>query len=243
MREVLHRVWNSAEGRRGLRALWHVLLGIALLALVAFLEHKGNGWRHAAMRGDSDARRLRAIVAQTLHHHDAPSLLEHAMTGFGAALLGAMVLQGFYVRLVLENGQPVKHLGHVGWGAVLIGAAFVGASVGSVMYPHTGVMVGVFVTAATLVPFAMPNRWRRLAWKAPQWIIGWAGGGFWFAGEIAWKIYHAPVTRDPPEIVAAQLVAGLVALVATSWAVGKLTRSSRSLSPVPSGGLRRAHDT
>ncbi|HEM7880096.1 TPA: hypothetical protein U2L31_006546 [Burkholderia contaminans] len=231
----LRRWLATADGRRSLRAVWHVLLAIAFFALVAVLEHKGNAWRHAAMQGDLEARRTRAMVAKGLGHSDALSVLEHAMTGFGAALLGVVVLQLLYVKLVAENGRPAEPLGRAGWVGALMVAGTVGGGAGKVMYPNTEVMVGALVAAVVLALFALPNVWRRLAWDAPQWIIGVAGGVMWVAGDVAWKIHHAPVTRDPPAVVTAHLVGGLILLVVTSWAVGKLTRRTQWLSPAPMG--------
>ncbi|WP_084910952.1 hypothetical protein [Burkholderia ubonensis] len=231
------RQWlATAEGRRCLRAVWHILVAIAFFAVVAVLEHKGNGWRHAALLGDPEARRMRAKVVKALGHDDALSVLEHAMTGFGAALLGIVVLQLFYVKLVTENGRPIEPLGRAGWVAALMVAGTVGFGAGKVMYPGTEPMVGALVAIAVLAVFAFPRQWRRLAEHAPQWIIGLAGGVMWVAGDVAWKIYHAPVTQDPPEIVAAHLIGGFVTLVVTSWAVGKLMRRTRWLSPAPTRG-------
>ncbi|KUZ97528.1 hypothetical protein WI40_14725 [Burkholderia ubonensis] len=232
----LRRWLATSEGRRCGRALWHILVAIAIFAVVAVLENKGNGLRHAAMLGDPEARRLRAKVVKALGHGDALSVLEHAMTGFGAALLGIVVLQLFYVKLVTENGRPIEPLGRAGWVGALMVAGTVGFGAGKVMYPGTEVLVGALVAIVVLAVFAFPHQWRHLAEYAPQWIIGLAGGVMWVAGDVAWKIHHAPVTHDPPEIVAAHLMGGVVTLVVTSWALGKLIRRTRWLSPTPTRG-------
>ncbi|MDF3084381.1 hypothetical protein [Burkholderia sola] len=191
-------------------------------------------WRTAAQHGDPVARAGREWVRALVGHRDALSVLEHAMTGFGAAVLGVVALQLYYAQLAVETRR--RTVGPLGRAIALLVAGTVGIGMAQLSHTGTQIMIGVFMAGAVWVTFIFRDLWRRLAWEAPRWNIGWVGGVVWVFDDVAWKIYHASATRDPPAIVVAQLVAGLMLLVVTSWAVGRLTQRIRWLQPIPTEG-------
>ncbi|WP_175907390.1 MULTISPECIES: hypothetical protein [Burkholderia] len=225
---------TAVDGRRYWRAGWHILLAGALFALIDVLEGRGIAWRTAAQHGDPVARAGREWVRTFVGHRDALSVLEHAMTGFGAALLGVVALQLYYAQLAVETRR--RTVGPLGRAIALLVAGTLGIGMGQVSHTGTQIRIGVFMAGAVWVTFVFRDLWRQLACDAPQWNIGWVGGVVWVFDDVAWKMYHASVTRDPPAIVVAQLAAGLVLLVLTCWAVGWLTRRIRWLHPIPNGG-------
>lgn len=232
----LRRRLAASDARGWPRAGWHVLLAIAIFMFIATLEDRGMAWRRAAQHGDPEARHLRRVVAQALHHVDALSVLEHAMTGFGTAVIGVVALQLYYAKLALEVSHEPQPVGPFGRAVALLVAGAVGVGMGNVSYAGTRIMVGVIVASAVWGTFVFRDAWCRLAWSDPQWNIGWVGGVMWVVVDVVWKIYHAAVTRDSWVIVTAQLVAGFVLLVVTAWAAGRLMRRMGGLRPIAMGG-------
>lgn len=165
---------TAVDGRRYWRAGWHILLAGALFALIDVLEGRGIAWRTAAQHGDPVARAGREWVRTFVGHRDALSVLEHAMTGFGAALLGVVALQLYYAQLAVETRR--RTVGPLGRAIALLVAGTLGIGMGQVSHTGTQIRIGVFMAGAVWVTFVFRDLWRQLACDAPQWNIGWVGG-------------------------------------------------------------------
>lgn len=71
----------------------HLLLSALLATATSWLYDAAMGGRRAAKLGDPAAR---AAVRAFFRHPGAISVLEHALSGVGYALVGAALLQLFY---------------------------------------------------------------------------------------------------------------------------------------------------
>jgi hypothetical protein len=99
---------NSPDWLHARRVLRHLLLAVASLTAAGLLFQWGEDGRRAATQGDLDVRAMRAAVRAFFHWHDAVSVLEHALSGLGMALVGATILQLFYASDPGPNSVPVS---------------------------------------------------------------------------------------------------------------------------------------
>lgn len=75
----------------------HSSMAATAMGVAEGLHQWADGLRGAALRGDVRVRAAREAIRMALHRRDSVSALEHALGGFGMALVGFAALQLFYV--------------------------------------------------------------------------------------------------------------------------------------------------
>ncbi|KVM88356.1 hypothetical protein [Burkholderia stagnalis] len=231
------RRWRSIERwPEQLRVFYHAILGGLFIVLASTFERAGSAWRAAAQHGDPAARAGREWVRALVGHRDALSALEHAATGAGCALVGFGFLQVGYAVIVSGRDRPVEPFAAWQWAVFALVAAGLSYGVGSVMYPGTGIPMGVIVAVSVLAPLMWRQQVGRAALVAPQWIVAAVGVPFWLFLDVMWKLYHAPRVHEVPAIVALHLGLGAAGLVIASSVLGRIARRTAWLHPMPIRG-------
>ncbi|MEX4004161.1 hypothetical protein AB4Y38_35355 [Paraburkholderia sp. EG285A] len=217
------------------RALRHLLFALPPMVLAGALYKWSMDGRRAATLGDPTARALRAAVRAFFHWRDAMSVLEHALSGLGMALVGTAILQVFYAAMAPLYDDNVATPPRLRWTLTLGMGAGVAALVWYVGYPGTGGATALVALAAVAALCGRPGQARRLALGVPQGFIGLTGGLLWLGLELTWKVYQWPTTHDTAATMLVQLAASGTGLVASSLAIGATVRRFAWLRPSPVG--------
>lgn len=216
-RSILRRgsIPNWSRKRRALR---HLALCVPPLWLSLTLYAQGMVERHAAERGDPAVLAARAAVRAFFHHRDATSVLEHAVTGLGYALVGLSVLQVYYFIDEWPGATDVpvplwlRVLGSIGVGAPIAAIAW------TVAYPGHGPYAALIAIVAVCAVLNCERKVRWLARATPGRFIALAGGLMWANFDLAWKVYRWAATHDSAGVVLTHLVASLTGLIVCSAA-------------------------
>lgn len=229
-RSILNRV-SIPNWPRKRRALRHLMLSLLPGFLSLDLYSRGMAERHAAERGDPAVLAARAAVRAFFHHRDATSVLEHAVTGLGLALIGLAILQIYYFVDEWPGAKDVK----VSLWARVVGSIVAGGPIATiawtVAYPGYRPYAAL---VAMLAVCAVLNGERHVRWIAretPSRFVGLAGGLIWMNFDLAWKLYQWPTTHDPAGVVLIHLLASIGGLVVCGAAFGALLRRFDWLQP------------
>lgn len=222
-RSILHRT-TIPDWPRKRRALRHLALCVPPLWLSLALYSYGMAERHAAEHGDHAVLAARAAVRAFFHHRDATSVLEHAVTGVGYALVGLFVLQIYYFIDEWPGATDVpvalwlRVLGSIGVSGPIAATAW------TVAYPGHGPYAALVAMVAVCAVLNCERHVRWLARATPGRFIGLAGGLMWANFDLAWKVYRWSATHDSANVVLTQLVASLVSLIVCSAVISGLLR-------------------
>ena len=187
--------------------------------------------RRAAEHGDPAVLAARAAVRAFFHHRDATSILEHAVTGIGLALIGLVVLQIYYFvdEWPSANDVPVQLWARV-VGSIVVGGP-IAAIAWAVAYPGYRPYAALVAMLAVCAVLNCERKVRWLARETPGRFVGLAGGLMWMNFDLTWKIYQWPTTRDSAGVILTHLLASIVGLVVCSAASGALLRRFDWLGP------------
>jgi hypothetical protein len=213
------------------RALRHLALSLPPLGLAAALYSQGLAERRAARHGEPTVLAARAAIRTFFHHRDAVSVLEHAVSGLGFALIGLFAVQTYYWIDAFPSAEeaPVP-LWFRALGTLAVGGLFA-ALAWTVTYPGIRPYAALVALCAVSAILNCDGLSRRLARMRPGWFIGLVGGLVWANFDLAWKVYQWPTTQDPASAVLAHLVGSLGALIAFSALFGAVLRRFDSLRP------------
>ncbi|KUZ80140.1 hypothetical protein WI37_08415 [Burkholderia ubonensis] len=162
---------------------------------------------------------------------DAVSVLEHALSGVGYALVGAVLLQFFYFVYWPQTPQAVETPRRLRWICIVLAAAAAVALVLRFAYLGTGTAMALLTATAVAALLEHHTRVARIARTAPQWFIGIAGTAVWCNFDLAWKVSEWPTTRDSLGVVLAHLLASSGVLLICSAGAGALLRRCAWLRP------------
>ncbi|KVD05535.1 hypothetical protein WI77_27050 [Burkholderia ubonensis] len=207
------------------------MLSALFFTVTAQLYDAAMGARHAAKQGDLAARAARAAVRGFFHHRDAVSVLEHALSGVGFALVGVGLLQFFYFVYWPHAPQAIETPRWLRWICIVLAAATAVALVLRVAYLGTGTAMALLTALAVTALLEHHARVARVARTAPQWCIGLAGAAVWCNFDLAWKVSEWPTTHDSLGVVLAHLLASSVVLIMCSAVAGALIRRCAWLRP------------
>ncbi|CAG9243163.1 Putative membrane protein [Burkholderia diffusa] len=232
LNQPIHRPRASADGRTVLQLMRHLVLCGLSIALASVLNRWAQHARNAAQRGDPAVRAARAAVRSLLHHRDAVSFLEHALSGVGMACAGVAALQFYYfVDQLVRAGD----LDPRSWRWRALPHAFVAAGIGALAslhaYGRTGSAAVVVAGLVVGVLLVWPDAVRRGALTTPAWFIGIVSALVWLQFDVAWKISAWPTTHDTAGVVFAHLLASGATLVGCSAAAGLVVRRVAWLRP------------
>lgn len=228
----LRRRLATVPWRRHGRAARHLMLGFGLFTLGWWLFEWGNHERAAARAGDPQVIAARHAIRVALHAADAVSLLEHALSGIGMAVVGVGILQVYYFIW-----QPVRAGASLGprWARALLATlACAGAAAFAwrLTYGHTGWLVVPPGLLAIAWALARPDQLAHVAIDRPGAFIALAGGLVWLNFDLGWKVQQWPATHDTLGIVCAHLLASGATLVVCGLMTGALIRRCAALRPV-----------
>ncbi|CAI8920548.1 MULTISPECIES: hypothetical protein [Burkholderia] len=209
----------------------HLMLSALLFTVTSQLYDAAMGARRAAKLGDPVTRATRAAVRAFFHHSDAVSVLEHALSGVGYALVGAALLQFFYFVYWPLTPQAVETPRWLRWVWIFAAAATAVALILRVAYVGTGAAMAVLTALGVAAMLVRHARVARVAHSAPQWFIGIAGAAVWCNFDLAWKVSEWPTTHDTFGVVLAHLLASATTLMVCSVASGAAVRRCAWLQP------------
>lgn len=231
MTTIRHRVVRCTACR------WrHLMLSALLATATSWLYDAAMGGRRAAKLGDPAARATRAAVRAFFRHPDAVSVLEHALSVVGYALVGAALLQLFYFAYWPQMPQAIEMPRWLRWIGIVAAAAAAIALTPRVAYVGTGTAMALLTALGVAALLEHHARVARVACTAPQWFIGIAGAAVWCNFDLAWKVSEWPATRDTLGVVLAHLVSSLAMLAITSVTLGVIARRIAWLRPALAGG-------
>ncbi|WP_175719037.1 hypothetical protein [Burkholderia anthina] len=210
----------------------HLMLSALLLTVTAQLYDAAMGARRAAKLGDPVTRATRAAVRAFFHHSDAVSVLEHALSGVGYALVGASLLQLFYFvywPLTPQAAETPRWLRRV-W--IFAAATTAVALILRVAYVGTATPMAILTALGVAAMLVRHVRVAHVASSAPQRFIGIAGAAVWCNFDLAWKVSEWPTTHDTFGVVLAHLLASATTLIVCSVAGGAAVRRYAWLRPV-----------
>ncbi|WP_412530499.1 hypothetical protein [Burkholderia lata] len=210
----------------------HLVLSALLFTVTAQLYDAAMGARRAAKLGDPVTRAKRAAVRAFFHHSDAVSVLEHALSGVGYALVGAALLQLFYFVYWPLTPQAAETPRWLRWVWIFVAAATGVALILRVAYVGTGTAMAIFTALGVVAMLVRHARVARIARSAPQWFIGIAGAAIWCNFDFAWKVSEWPTTHDTFGVVSAHLLASATTLIVCSVAGGAAVRRWAWFRPV-----------
>lgn len=159
------------------------------------------------------------------------SVLEHAVTGLGYALVGLSVLQIYYFIDEWPGAADapvplwIRVLGSIGVGGPIAAIAW------TVAYPGHGPYAALIAMVAVYAVLNCERQTRWLARATPGRFIGLAGGLMWANFDLAWKVYRWPTTHDSASVVLTHLAASLVGLAVCGAAFSALLRRFHWLQP------------
>ncbi|KVW79755.1 MULTISPECIES: hypothetical protein [Burkholderia] len=210
----------------------HLMLSALLFTVTAQLYDAAMGGRRAAKLGDPAIRAKRAAVRAFLHHFDAVSVLEHALSGVGYALVGAALLQLFYFVYWPQTPQAVETPRWLRSVWIVVAAATAVVMILRVAYVGTGTAMAILTALGVAALLVRHARVAGVARSAPQWFIGIAGAAVWCNFDLAWKVSEWPTTHDTLGVVLAHLFASGATLIICSVAGGAVVRWCAWLRPV-----------
>ncbi|KVD85830.1 hypothetical protein WI90_26250 [Burkholderia ubonensis] len=209
----------------------HLMLSALLFTVTSQLYDAAMGVRHAAKLGDPAARATRAAVRAFFGRPDAVSVLEHALSGVGFALVGAALLQFFYFVYWPQTPQAIETPRWLRRTCICMAAVVAITLVLRVAYVGTGTGMALLTALAVAALLEHHARVAHVACTAPQWFIGLAGAGVWCNFDLAWKISEWPTTHDTLGVVLAHLLASSGVLLIGSAVAGVLIRRCAWLRP------------